>query len=144
MRYGEGEYDSLIFKPRRDIIFIGFGMMANFSGKDMTFLFKWKIDGEESEVLTKEFKDAEKDPEKKWFTIDMQDLGKKPIKVSKDVKIEIYCRVEKEEMAPCFDGMEGLQHQYSTIAGQEYDFDTQGLNSGNTDQEYGQFPFILY
>ena len=50
MRYEENDYDSLIFIPRRDILFIGFGMMANHRGRDITFIFKWKIDSEESEI----------------------------------------------------------------------------------------------
>ena len=52
----------------------------------------------------------------------------------KGTKIEIYCRAAKEEMRNCYDGMEGHQHHYSTIEGQEYDWDTASLNPGNTAQ----------
>ena len=31
MRFREGEYDSLIFTPRKDVLFLGFGMMANYA-----------------------------------------------------------------------------------------------------------------
>ena len=71
-------------------------------------------------------------------------MGFEAIKMVKGTKIEIYCRAAKEEMRNCYDGMEGHQHHYSTIEGQEYDWDTASLNPGNTAQQYGQFPFILY
>ena len=37
----------------------------------MSYVFKWKVNGDESAVQTINFKDSEKDPVKKWYTIDI-------------------------------------------------------------------------
>ena len=78
-------WDAVIFVPKRNIKFLGFGLMANYNNKDMKYKIKWVIDGEDEfgdEGLLYEVADADKDPEKKWFSIRIADLGYKPIKIN--------------------------------------------------------------
>ena len=75
-------WDAVTFKPKVNIQFHGFGMMANYNRKDVTYNVKWYIDDEQSEVyeIQKAFDDA--DPEKKWYDISLKDMGVKPVKVN--------------------------------------------------------------
>lgn len=81
----EHSWDAVIFIPKRTILFYGFGIMANYNSKDMKYRLKWVIDEEDEfgdEGVIYEIPDADKDPEKKWFTIRLADMGYKPIKVN--------------------------------------------------------------
>lgn len=42
-------YDAVIFKPKCDIYFLGFGVLNQYEKKDFKLFFKFKIDGNESE-----------------------------------------------------------------------------------------------
>ena len=75
-------WDAVIFVPKRSVMFHGFGILANPDGKNITYIVKWAIDSDSSENHTVETMDADKDPENKWQTIQIKDLGFKPIKVN--------------------------------------------------------------
>jgi hypothetical protein len=83
--------------------------------------------------------DDEKDPEKKWFTIDIRELGIKPIKVNEGDKIHVLTRVGNDEQRRCFYGYSGSQSRYSEIPNQEYDFDTDysDMNDNSTSNDWG-------
>lgn len=53
------------------------------------------------------FSDGDKDAEKKWFTIDIREVGVKPIKVNEGEVIHVKCKVGDDEMRRCFYGYSG-------------------------------------
>ena len=85
--------------------------------------------------------DSEKDPEKKWFTIDIRQFGEKPVKVQEGTLIhcKIKCENDDYEQRRCFYGYDGGRNQYSTIEGQEFDFETaySSHNSNRTSEGWG-------
>ena len=108
-------YDAVVFKPKRNIIFHGFGINAHYNGTDVTYRFKWKIDDELSDEQTLECKDGEKEPVKKWHVVDIKELGFKPIKVMEGQKIDIMIKVANDNMRRCFYGTGGYRDRYSVI-----------------------------
>ena len=100
-------WDAVIFKPKRNIWFFGWGLFANYNGKDIKVKIQWKIDEEQSEEFELEFADGSKDAEKKWHTIDIRDVGVKPIKVNEGQVIHVKTKVDDDEMRRCFYGYSG-------------------------------------
>ena len=45
-------YDACCFVPKKPILFMGFGLLGNFRGKDMSYIVSWIIDDEESDEYT--------------------------------------------------------------------------------------------
>jgi len=41
-------WDAVIFVPKRNIKFLGFGIMASYNDKDMKYKIKWVIDDDDS------------------------------------------------------------------------------------------------
>ena len=74
-------WDAVCFIPKREVLFHGFGILANPNGKDQTFIVMWVIEDEKSEEFTVETTDGDKDPDNKWHEINLKDLGVNPIKV---------------------------------------------------------------
>ena len=137
------KWSAIAFRPLRDIYFFGFGLTTNFYSKDMILKVQWAIDDFQSKEYIKEFKDSEKDPEKKWFLVDIRQFGEKPVKVSKGSLI--HCKVksmqddDSGEINSTFYGYNGFKEYYSVLEGQEYDFDTVDSSHNNnfTCCEYG-------
>jgi len=100
-------WDAVVFKPKRTIWFFGWGLFANYNGKDIKVKIQWKIDEEQSEEFEMEFADGSKDAEKKWHTIDIRDVGVKPIKVNEGQVIHVKTKVDDDEMRRCFYGYSG-------------------------------------
>jgi hypothetical protein len=72
----KNNWDACMFNPKRDILFMGFGLLGNFNGHDMTYIVNWKIGDEEfSEDHEISYSNDELDPEKKSFTVDIRTLG---------------------------------------------------------------------
>lgn len=88
----------------------------------------------------------EKHEEKKWWTIDIRNLGEKPIKVSEGTHIHVKAKVDCDDNRRCFYGYNGYKDYYSKFEFQEYDFDTDYscFNDNSSSDNWGQFPFILY
>ena len=99
-------FDAVVFKPKRNIIFYGFGVFANYNGEDVDLKFKWKIgdDGEHSEEFKQVYADSDKDPDRKWFTIDIRDFGVKPIKVGEGERLHVMAAVNNDNCRRCFYG----------------------------------------
>ena len=137
------KWTAIAFRPLRDIYFFGFGLLGNFYSKDMTLTVQWAIDDFQSEEYIKEFMDSEKDPEKKWFLVDIRQFGEKPVKVSKGSLI--HCKVKSMNdddsgaINSTFYGYNGEKEYYSALDGQEYDFDTVDSSHNNnfTSCEFG-------
>mmetsp|Transcript_18089 Transcript_18089/g.30880 ORF Transcript_18089/g.30880 Transcript_18089/m.30880 type:complete len:198 (+) Transcript_18089:464-1057(+) len=64
-------YDAVVFIPKRTVYFFGFGIFANYNKANMELKVKWVIDSVESEEHEVNFDDDEKDPEKKWFEVNI-------------------------------------------------------------------------
>jgi len=75
-------WDAVTFIPKKEVTFHGFGVLSGPQGKDQTFIVMWDIEGERSEEFTVETADGDKDPDYKWHTINLKDLGVSPIKVA--------------------------------------------------------------
>lgn len=45
---GYHEWDAIVFIPKTDIWFFGFGTMSNEERENITLRFQWAIDGQES------------------------------------------------------------------------------------------------
>ena len=139
-------WDAVTFIAKRNVMFHGFGVLANPQGKDQTFIIMWDIDGEKSEEYTVETTDGDKDPEMKWHHINLKDLGVAPIKVSEGQKIDCCMKIKDDDMRRTWYGRDGYKNRYSTFSDQDYDFDTDysRYNDNNTSADWGQIPFILY
>lgn len=73
----------------------------------MTYKIKFAFNEEDAcEEVELEKPDEEKDPEKKWHTITLKDLGVKPMRVKADTQIHIIIRVTSDdyEIRRCFYG----------------------------------------
>lgn len=145
------QWDAVKFVPKRDVVFFGFGIGANYYSKDNQLIFQWNLGdrGEdyESEEYTVEFLAAEKEEGKFWHSFDIRSVGAKPLKVAEGQAIHVKVKATKEDdFRKLHYGYSGEKDTYSTLPDQEYDFDMQdsNFNSGSTYYYYGQFPFILY
>lgn len=93
-----------------------------------------------------ELMDADKDPDKKWWTIDIRDVGEKPLKVPEGTHIHVKCKVTSDETRRCHYGYNGYKENYNKIENQDYDFDMDYscFNDNSSSDNWGQFPYILY
>jgi hypothetical protein len=97
-------------------MFVGFGVLAHYNNKNVTYKFKYKCDEEISEELSISFQDADKDPEKRWHTINLkEEFGIKPIRVDEGGKIDIMIKVGDDDMRRCYYGTGGYKEKYSTL-----------------------------
>jgi hypothetical protein len=109
-------WDAVVFIPKRPVLFYGWGLFANYNGNDMQVKIQYAIgDGEKSEEYERLFADSEKDPEKKWFTIDLREFGIKPIKVNEGERIHVKCKVGTDDQRRCFYGYSGNRSRYSVL-----------------------------
>ena len=142
-------WDAVVFIPKKNVNFMGFGIMSSYNNKDMAYKVSWAIDEEPNQgELEWSITDAEKHPEKKWFEFHLKDLGHAPVKVSEGQKIHCMVKVVSDdyEQRRCLYGYDGYQRHYSELEDQEYDFDTahSSYNGNCTNDSWGQIPFILY
>jgi hypothetical protein len=132
-------YDAVCFVPKTNVYFHGFGVMANYNGKDLTYKIKWSIDDEMSEEYEVSKVDSEKDPDRKWHSINLSEIGVKPIKVSEGQKIHCLIKVTNDDVRRCLYGYSGYKDRYSVIENQEYDFDvvSSRFNDNSTSADWG-------
>ena len=152
-RYLEKSYpDAVAFVPKRDVWFFGFGLASNYHSKDMKLQCKWLI-GKDQEKQDDgwfdiEVNEADKDPETKWHTVDIRNLGEKPFKVSEGEWIHVVVRqtTDDYEYRRTFYGYSGYRNEQESIPDQEVDFymEYSNLNDNGTSDSWGEFPFILY
>lgn len=139
-------FDAVIFKPKCNIVFHGFGLFANYNGHNLDLKVAWAIGEEKSDEFTLTKRDDEKDSEKKWHTITLNELGVKPIKVLEGTQIHVMAKVTNDNCRRVFYGYEGYHNKLESIPDQDFDFETEysSFNDNSTNQDWGQFPFILY
>ena len=80
--------DAVIFKPKRDIVFYGYGVFSSYYKRDITIKCGWEIDDERSEMHEITFVEADKS-EKNTFDFLLTDVGEKPIKVKEGSSIHV-------------------------------------------------------
>lgn len=86
-------YDAVVFKPKSDVVFLGFGLLNHYEKKDFKLKFKHNIGGQEiSEVEIEITQD--KLGEDGQFEIDYQKLGIAPVSVKADTPIHVMARVQ--------------------------------------------------
>ena len=110
-------WDAMVFKPKCRVYFLGYGMLANYNANDMNVKIQWHIGEEVSEEYEINMVDADKDPEKKWFNIDIRDLGQSPILVEEGTPIHCKMKVTNDDHRRCFYGYSGYRDRYSVIDG---------------------------
>ena len=107
----------MVFKPKCRVYFLGYGMLANYNSNDMNVKIQWHIGDEMSEEYEISMIDADKDPEKKWFNIDIRDLGHSPILVEEGTPIHCKMKVTNDDQRRCYYGYSGYRDRYSVIDG---------------------------
>jgi hypothetical protein len=135
-------FDAVAFVPKVNIKFHGFGIFGSYNNKTATYKVKFAFDeeepGEEMEIMKP---DEEKDPENKWHSIMLHELGMKPMKVSAGTQIHIVIKVTSDdyEIRRCFYGTDGEEHHYNALEGQDQDFETKDsrFNGNCTSQSWG-------
>ena len=132
-------WDAVVFIPKRNVIFHGFGVFANYNGKDVTYKVQWNINDADSEEFEIMKSDGDKDPEKKWHDINIKDLGCKPVKVAEGTRIHCKIKVTDDDHRRCFYGYSGYKDRYSVLPDQEYDFDMDysSFNDNSTSSDWG-------
>ena len=77
-----GSTDAIKFIPKKDIMFLGFGMFGNYNKKDMPMKFWWKVDDDEdSEKYEVTVIESELHQPERTFDVVLKDVGAKPVKV---------------------------------------------------------------
>jgi len=132
-------FDAVIFVPKCNIKFHGFGVFANYNNMDCTYIVKWYIDDDKSDEYEIEIANDTKDPEKKWMDINLKELGVKPIKVNEGQKLHCCIKVKSDDYRRCFYGYSGYKDRYSVLPDQDYDFDTEysSYNDNSTSGDWG-------
>lgn len=132
-------WDAVVFIPKRTIMFHGFGVLANYNQKDVTYKVQWNIRDQDSEEYETFRADADKDPQKKWHEINIKEFGCKPIKCNEGDRIHCKIKVTNDDHRRCFYGYSGYKDRYSTLPDQEYDFDTDysSFNDNSSSGDWG-------
>jgi len=69
------DYDAVVFKPKRNIKFLGFGVFSDYNSNDVTYTVQWSLDDNKSDEFQIHKLDSERDPEKNWHSITLKELG---------------------------------------------------------------------
>lgn len=84
-------WDACCFVPKRSIMFMGFGVLGNYRGKDMSYKIQWIIDDVESDEFDVDFTNDQLDEKWKSYHIDIRKLGQKYIPCNEGSKIVVKC-----------------------------------------------------
>ena len=140
-------WDAVAYKPKRNVVFRGFGIFANSNNKDFNCFLKWEVDGKESDEYEVHFVNSER-CEHKMFEFHLKDVGARAFKVSEGTLIHVGIKFPQEDSdyRRSVSGYNGEQSYYRAIDYQEYDFDTENshINQGFTGKTYGLMPYIIY
>lgn len=145
MFMGTSYYDGIIFVPKVNITFFGFGLFASYRGHNQTFHIRWKIDDEYSDKYEMSFQHSERDPENNWHEVDIRNLGVAPIFIPSGTKVNVLAYPFEDDMRRTYYGDYGRREHREQIPEQENLFDI--VNSPeryDSSEGYGQFPYILY
>jgi len=112
-------WDAVMIQPKSDIYFLGFGMMNQYEKKPFKVIFKWNIEGRDSEEfevnLFQENLGADK-----FFEIDFQKLNFPTPQVKAEEKLHIMAKIKMDGPMRFNYGYSGSNYQ--TIEGQECEF----------------------
>ena len=90
------QWNSVIFIPKRDILFLGFGMYVTFKKDDIKLKIQWRL-GKDGVDYQSEEHDIDlihenHEPDTYYHTIDIQDLDYEPLRVSEGTHIYILAK----------------------------------------------------
>ena len=145
MFMGCSYYDGIVFIPKVNIHFFGWGLFASYRGHDQAFHVRWKIDDDYSEKYEVSFRHEERDPENNWHEVDLRTLGVSPIYCPAGTRVNVLAYPDEDEMRRTWYGEEGRIELREQIPDQENIFDVERSDERyDTSENYGQFPYILY
>ncbi len=81
-------FDAVVFKPKIDVYFLGFGLFKHYEGATYTLTFKYSIEQEQSEEFNVEVT-KEMYSENGIYFFDFQELGMPPVKVSAEANLHV-------------------------------------------------------
>lgn len=151
--YANCDRDAMSFIPKKNIYFYGFGFFGLYNGmagRDAIYTFQWRLGEHGHDYKSKTYdvtlKWSDLNEEKHDHLIDIRELGEDPMLVEEGQKLHLL--VYRAQSDSCYVGFgySGSQDAYSTIEGQEYDFETGDSNwtNNSTRGDWGCFPFIYY
>ena len=105
-------WDAICFIPQKDIMLHGFGIFAHRNDRSCQHVLKWGTEGNFSDEHKVEFEDGDKDPEKKWWTFNLKDVGERPYKVASGEKLHIFLKAQNEDSRKCWYEYEDRDYQY--------------------------------
>lgn len=135
---------------------MGFGILGNYKGKDMSYIVSWIIDEEESDEYTIDYSVDQIDEQWKSYHLDIRKmLGAKYIQCNEGSKIVVRVKQNyegseylRDDTNKVYYGHSGYDRYYKDIEGQEWDFDMTNelsrYNENSTDGDSGQFSYIYY
>ena len=123
--------DACCFVPKKAVLFMGFGLLGNYKGKDMSYKVSWIIDDVESEEYIVDYTIDQIDEKWKSYHLDIKKmLGVQYIPCNEGSKIVVRAKQNyegheymREEINRVFYGHSGHQRKKEKIEGQEWDFD---------------------
>jgi len=104
MFMGTSYYDGIVFIPKVNITFFGWGLFASYRGHDQTFNIRWKIDNDYSDKFEISFVHSERDPENNWHEVDIRNVGVQPIFVPAGSRLNLLAYPTTDDMRRTFYG----------------------------------------
>ena len=86
----ETQWDAVVFKPKKDIYFLGFGFLNQYEKKDFKITFKYNVDGNDSPEM--EFDICQDTAVDNMLEVDFQKLGISPIAVRAEVQLHLMAK----------------------------------------------------
>jgi len=129
-------YDAVIFKPKCDVYFLGFGFLNQYEKKDFKLKFKYNADGQECAETEIDITQDMLGPDNA-FEIDFQKLGITPVPVKADSPIHIMAKVQVSGPMRFNYGYDG--YNTDKIEGQDVDFSIErsDFNQNSTGPDFG-------
>ena len=108
-------WECICFVPEKNIKLHGFGIFAHYNNRDVKHTVKWGTDGNFSSEHKVEFSDSDKDPDKKWWTFNLKDVGEKPYKVAAGERLHIFLKPQDEDSRRCWYEYEDSEYAYRNL-----------------------------
>ena len=135
--------DSVIFIPKRDIMFYGYGILSSMSGRDLSFNLQWHTGENGAEFSSPkykvEFKNDDRDPDHKWWSFDIRSVGETPFMVKEGQELHVNMTLATNDSTTIYSGHGGSRHNYSVFEDQPYDFEMRysRMDNNGTSEESG-------
>ena len=138
MFMGTGNYDGIVFIPKVNITFFGWGLFASYRGHDQTFNIRWKIDGEYSDKHIVSFVNSERDLEMHSHEVDLRNIGVAPIFIPAGTQLNLLAYPQTDDMRRTYYGDQGRSDYREQIPNQDNIFDiVRSDERYDTSENYG-------